>query len=61
MSYLFNEEFKNLQKLSEEFERLREAYNLLYRVYSETEPYNNTFSKELNKDLFDFFKFDDSE
>lgn len=61
MSYLFNEEFKNLQKLSEEFERLKEAYNLLYRVYSETEPYNNTFSKELHKDLFNFFKFDDSE
>jgi len=61
MSYLFNEEFKNVKVLLEEIDKLKLAYELLYRVYSETEPHNNTFSKELSKDILNFFNFDDSE
>lgn len=61
MSYLLDLEIKNIEKLLQEIERLKIAFDLLYRVYGEIGPHNSVFTKELINDINNFFKFDDSE
>lgn len=54
-------EFEILEKAIEEIERCKKAHELLYSVWLELGPYNETLSTDLKFKLNDFFNFDDSE
>ena len=50
-----------LSKLIEEIEELKEARQLLEKVWLEIGPYTDKISDELSSQLNNFFRFDDSE
>ncbi len=51
----------HIDKLIEEIENLKEAADLLEKVWLEIGPYTDKISDELSYKLNSFFKFDDSE
>lgn len=51
---------ENIDKFFEEIEKLKQAAELLERIFAEIGPYNQ-LSAKLNEDIIRFFKFDDSE
>ena len=51
----------HINNLIEEIENLKEAADLLEKVWLEIGPYTDKISNELSSQLNGFFKFDDSE